>query len=71
MLERAKARARRAKADILLVAADAEALPFRAGSFDEGVSGLAMCTIPHPKRALAELHRTMRQGGTLRLLEHV
>ncbi len=71
MLDRARLRARQAAADLLLVAADAEALPFRDAAFDEGVVGLAMCTIPHPERALAELRRTIRPGGLVRLLEHV
>lgn len=71
MLERAGARARESAADIVFVAADAEALPFRDGAFTEGVVGLALCTIPRPSRALAELRRTIRRGGRLRLLEHV
>lgn len=71
MLERAGTRARASAAHILLVAADAEALPFRDGAFTDGVVGLALCTIPHPERALAELRRTIVSGGHLRLLEHV
>ena len=71
MLERAKPRASAVPAEILLVVADAEALPFRERTFDGGVVGLAMCTIPHPERALAELRRTLRPGSVLRLLEHV
>lgn len=71
MLERARARARESAAEISFVAADAEALPFRDGAFTEGVVGLAMCTIPRPARALAELRRTIQRGGHLRLLEHV
>lgn len=71
MLARAKARLTDGPARILLVAADAQELPFRDGAFDEGVVGLAMCTIPAPERALDELRRTLRPGGTLRLLEHV
>jgi ubiquinone/menaquinone biosynthesis C-methylase UbiE len=71
MLARAKSRARDAEASILLVVADAEALPFRAGSFDGGVVGLAVCTIPHPDRAMNEMRRVLRDGGELRLLEHV
>ena len=71
MLGRAKARPAAVPAVILLVVADAEALPFRDRAFDGGVVGLAMCTIPHPERALAELRRTLRPGAVLRLLEHV
>ncbi len=71
MLELARPRAGAATATIELVAADAEALPFREAAFDEAVVGLAMCTIPHPARALDELRRTLRPGGVLRMLEHV
>jgi ubiquinone/menaquinone biosynthesis C-methylase UbiE len=54
---------RTSKAEILLAAADAEALPFREAAFDEAVVGLAMCTITHPQLALAELRRTLRPGA--------
>jgi ubiquinone/menaquinone biosynthesis C-methylase UbiE len=71
MLGRARERTITADASILLVAADAESLPFREGTFDTGIVGLALCTIPRPLRALAELRRVVRGGGEVRLLEHV
>ena len=71
MLARACVRAQCADATVLLVAADAQALPFRDSAFDTVVVGLALCTIPAPARALAELHRVLRPGGIARLLEHV
>jgi ubiquinone/menaquinone biosynthesis C-methylase UbiE len=71
MLERARTRARRADATIVLVAADAEALPFRERAFDTVIVGLGLCTIPSPSGALAELRRVLRPGGVARLLEHV
>lgn len=71
MLERARDRAERADATIVLVAADAQALPFRDRSFHTVVVGLGLCTIPSPPRALAELRRVLRPGGVARLLEHV
>lgn len=71
MLARARARAGAAAARVFLVAADAETLPFRDGTFDDAVIGLAMCTIPHPDLALAELRRAVRAGGAVRMLEHV
>lgn len=71
MLARSRARLAGAAARIELVVADAEALPFRDGAFDDAVVGLAMCTIPRPPVALAELRRVLRQGGALRMLEHV
>ncbi len=71
MLTRARSRAAACEAAVLLVAADAESLPFRDGLFDTAVIGLALCTIARPENALAEVRRTVRPGGALRLLEHV
>lgn len=71
MLERARSRARLACASIALVAADAQLLPFRDGTFDTAVIGLGLCTIPSPMKALDELRRVLRPGGVARLLEHV
>lgn len=71
MLRRARHRAGESRGHILLVAADAEMLPFRVGTFDEAVVGLALCTIPHPEAALLETRRVLRAGAPVRLLEHV
>lgn len=71
MLDRARPRATEAAARVILVAADAERLPFRSRAFDAGVVQLALCTIDHPDRALDELRRVLRPGAALRLLEHV
>lgn len=71
MLERARSRAAGARATVWLVAADAEALPFRDAAFDAGVIQLALCTIPDPERALHEMRRVLQPRAPLRLLEHV
>lgn len=71
MLRRAGERLRRSPARVALVAADAQALPFRSDSFDTTVVGLAMCTIDDPSTALHEIGRVLRRGGQLRMLEHV
>ena len=71
MLARARARADESSATVILVVADAQALPLRAGVFDSAVAGLAMCTIPSPSRALGELQRVLRDNGSLLMLEHV
>jgi ubiquinone/menaquinone biosynthesis C-methylase UbiE len=71
MLARARERAEKSSATVLLVVADAQALPLRAGVFDSAVVGLALCTIPSPSRALDELQRVLRDDGTLLMLEHV
>jgi ubiquinone/menaquinone biosynthesis C-methylase UbiE len=71
MLRRASTRAARSPAAVDLVAASAEALPFRDGAFDHVVVALAMCTIPDPGAALAEIRRVARPGAAVRMLEHV
>lgn len=54
-----------------LVAAHAEALPFRDGAFDTVVSSLVLCSVTDQAAALAELRRVLRPGGALRIMEHV
>ena len=71
MLERGRKRISESGARIILVAADAERLPFRDQAFDEGVVGLALCTIPDPSAAMRELSRVTRSGSAVHLLEHV
>lgn len=54
-----------------LVAAVAERLPFRAGSFDAVVSTFVLCSVREPGKALAEVARVLRPGGRLVVFEHV
>lgn len=63
--------ARRRVPGVPLVLGVAERLPFRSAAFDTAVSGLVLCSVEDPPRALAELRRVLAAGGTLRLLEHV
>jgi ubiquinone/menaquinone biosynthesis C-methylase UbiE len=63
--------ARRRVGAATLVAARAEALPFRDGSFETVISGLVLCSVDEPAAALREVRRVLRPGGTVRLLEHV
>jgi ubiquinone/menaquinone biosynthesis C-methylase UbiE len=65
------ARARRRSPRALLVRARAEALPFKAGSFDTVVSGLVLCSVTDPPTAASEMLRVLAPGGTVRALEHV
>ncbi len=63
--------ARRRNPGAVLVRASAEALPFRDGAFDTVVSSLVFCTVPDADRGLAEVRRTLRDDGRLRMVEHV
>jgi len=71
MLERARLKARQAKAPIEVLQADAQALPFDDHIFDTVVCTLALCTIPDPIQALREVRRVCKTDGKLLLLEHV
>jgi SAM-dependent methyltransferase len=44
---------------------DARALPVEDGGFDAAVAGLVLNFIPEPARALSELRRAVRPGGTV------
>lgn len=52
-------------------AAAAEDLPFPDGRFAAVVSTCVLCSVADPERALAEVHRVLRTGGRLVVLEHV
>lgn len=54
-----------------LVAARAEALPFRDGAFDAVVSTLVFCSVDDPTAGFHEIRRVLRDGGGLHMLEHV
>lgn len=71
MRARADEASRRVAVPIEVVEGDALALPFLDGSFDTVVASLVLCSIPDPRRALAEARRVLRPAGTLRFYEHV
>ena len=51
--------------DLLAAACDAEHLSFADARFDTALVGLGLFILPHPERAVAELHRVLRPGGRL------
>lgn len=57
--------------NVILAQADAEDLPFPDAMFDAVVGTLVFCTIPDAPRALQEVKRVLKPGGSLRLVEHV
>ena len=68
-IEEAKARAAEAKLQIDFQAGDAEALPFPAASFDVARAERVLVYLPDPKRALQEMRRVTRPGGTVTAIE--
>lgn len=52
-------------ANLTFEAADATALPYEADSFDVVLIANALHVMPEPEKALSEIHRVLRPGGTL------
>jgi ubiquinone/menaquinone biosynthesis C-methylase UbiE len=46
-------------------------LPFKRGSFDTALATLVLCSVGSPQKALSELRRVVKPGGSIVLLEHV
>ena len=44
---------------------------FESEQFDTVVCTFALCTIPDPERAVAEVSRVLKQGGHFISIEHV
>jgi ubiquinone/menaquinone biosynthesis C-methylase UbiE len=49
----------------------AESLSLANASFDNVVCTLTLCSVTHPEKALAEIHRILRVQGKLIFIEHV
>lgn len=71
MIEIARIRAQELGRAVDLRLGDAQALDLPDASFDVVVITLSLCSIPDPRRAIAEARRVLRPGGQIRLLEHV
>ena len=71
MLTRLRRSARAQAREATILRAPAEDLPFEDDSFDVAVSALVLCGVSDQPRAVRELRRVLRPGGTLLFLEHV
>jgi ubiquinone/menaquinone biosynthesis C-methylase UbiE len=52
------------------VGRDGQALPLEPGSIDHVLTTWTLCTIPDVDRALSEIHRVLRPGGSFHFVEH-
>lgn len=69
MLAVAREKFRRVGLTGLFVCGSVEALPFRFEGFDLALAVTSLCFVPHPDRAIEEVHRVLRPGGHLVLGE--
>jgi len=65
LLERGRARAEAERLDVTFQEADAEALPFSAGSFDKVLSTFGVMFAPDHEQTARELLRVCRPGGRI------
>lgn len=71
MVKRLRRKLAESAAEVELIEAGAERLPFADSSFDTAIFTLVLCTVPDPAAALAEAARVLKPGGQLLFVEHV
>jgi ubiquinone/menaquinone biosynthesis C-methylase UbiE len=71
MLDIARRRAAELGRAVDLREGDAHKLPFADESFDSVVCTFSLCNIPDPALAIREMHRVLRPGGRLILVDHI
>jgi arsenite methyltransferase len=63
------ARAADLAARVSFVLGDAEELPFADAGFDVAISECSLCTFPDKRRAIAEMTRVVRPGGSIAIAD--
>jgi ubiquinone/menaquinone biosynthesis C-methylase UbiE len=71
MVAIARRRADETGRDVDLREGDAHDLDFSDATFDTVVATYSLCNIPDPDLALSEMHRVLRAGGRLILVDHI
>jgi ubiquinone/menaquinone biosynthesis C-methylase UbiE len=67
----AEQRAASVSVPVVVVAGSAEHIPAPNAGADAVVCSLVLCSVPDQGKALAEMYRVLRPGGTLAFYEHV
>lgn len=57
--------------NVKLIEMDAENMTFPDNTFDSVLSTCVFCTVPHPKKGIAEILRVLKPGGKAVFLEHM
>ncbi len=65
------ARAKEGADGVMLVVADAQALPFRDGTFEWAAETLLFCQLADPRAGMREAARVLQPDATFVMLEHV
>ena len=71
MLEQAKIKAAVYKGSLELREADVHNLDYPEATFDTVTTVFTFCSVPKPIAGLQELHRVLKPGGQILMLEHV
>ena len=71
MLAQAQRKKDRKQVDVELALMDVQTICYADNSFDTVVASFVFCSVPLPRKGLKELHRVLKPGGQLLLLEHV
>ena len=71
LAQTAELAARRGVANVQIVSADAEALPFAEECFDLVTCRLAFHHFPHPQETIRELARALKPGGILGFTDNI
>ena len=66
-----EARGKELGRSLRLTEGDAQDLPFADGSFDTVVCTYALCSVPDDAAAISEMHRVLKPGGRLILVDHI
>jgi len=71
MLAQAQRKKARKQMDVHLDLMDVQSLAYADNCFDTVIASFVFCSVPKPRKGLKELHRVLKPGGQLLLLEHV